>query len=357
MACSILYPQPTYRDDGLGDAVFHDPLKTSEQVYRDGLRLVRDAAGPETFILGCNIAQNMRTMGGSIGLVDSMRIGPDIKANWGAVVRCANPAGRLYFWNGRVWWNDPDCLMLREPLTLDMGRAWGSFIALSGQLHLVSEWLPGLPADRLDVLKRTIPNRAHAARPVDLFEREMPREWHMSWGDGEGRHDVVGLFNWNELGSDPITVRVDLKDLGMPAGPYVGFDYWENRFIPAFEDATEFEVPPGSCKVITLRRELDRPAVVSTSRHVTQGLVELSDVKWDLAHGVLSGRSKLVGQDPYEIRIDPAGWKVNGARISAGDESGGVTVSAKQDGDGVRAAIVSPTTRDVAWEIAFAPAE
>jgi hypothetical protein len=385
MACSILYPQPTYRDDGLGDAAFHDPLKTNEQVYRDGLRLVRDAAGPDAFILGCNIAQNMRTMGGSIGLVDSMRIGPDIKANWAAVVRCANPAGRLYFWNGRVWWNDPDCLMLRDPLTLDMGRAWGSFIALSGQLHLVSEWLPGLPADRLDVLKRTIPNHAHAARPVDLFERDMPREWHMTWGDGEDRHDVVGLFNWNAPASDaakstagsgqeepvtdrpapkhppadtgPIRVRVDLKELGMPAGRYVGFDYWGNRFVPPFDDDAEFEVPPGSCMVITLRRQLDRPAVVSTSRHVTQGLVELSDVQWDPTRGVLHGRSKLVGQDPYEVRIDPAGWGVTGARVSAGDESAGVTVSATQHADGVRLAIRSPATRDVTWEIAFTPSK
>src|SRR5262249_3043725 len=73
MGTDILLPEPAYRDDRLGDAVFHDPAKTNLEAYREGLELVREAAGADVYILGCNIAQNMRTLGASMGRVDGMR--------------------------------------------------------------------------------------------------------------------------------------------------------------------------------------------------------------------------------------------------------------------------------------------
>jgi len=123
MAVKILYPEPGYRDDNLGDAVFHNPRKTNVEAYRDGLKLVREAAGDDVFILGCNIAQNMRTLGASFGMVDGMRVGRDIGADWLKIKPCVEMGSRLYFMHNRVWYNDPDCLMLREPLTLEQARA------------------------------------------------------------------------------------------------------------------------------------------------------------------------------------------------------------------------------------------
>ena len=41
-----IYVNDAYKEDGIGDAVFHDPDKTNIQAYRDGLRLVRETAGP-----------------------------------------------------------------------------------------------------------------------------------------------------------------------------------------------------------------------------------------------------------------------------------------------------------------------
>ena len=73
----LRYVNSGYRDDGIGDAVFYDRDKTNVEVYRDGLKMLRETAGPEVFVLGCNGPQNMRSYGGAIGLVDAMRIGPD----------------------------------------------------------------------------------------------------------------------------------------------------------------------------------------------------------------------------------------------------------------------------------------
>lgn len=60
-----------------------------------------------------------------------------------------------------------------------------------GDLDLLSERLPGLPADRLDCSKRSMPNTRLAARLLDLFETLPARTWHLT---DAGRH-VVGLFN------------------------------------------------------------------------------------------------------------------------------------------------------------------
>ncbi len=69
--------------------------------------------------------------------------------------------------------------------------------------------------------------------------------------------------------------------------------------------------------------------LISTSRHVTQGMVDVTDEKWETAAaglaGTLSGRSKVVGGDSYEIRIAlPEGaqkWKAMRAELAADDRS------------------------------------
>jgi len=355
MAVKLLYPEPTYRLDGLGEAVFHDSTKTNVEVYRDGLRLVREAAGDGVYILGCNIAQNMRTLGASMGLVDGMRVGRDIGADWAAILPSAQIGTHLYFLHGKVWNNDPDCLMVRRPLTLDQARAWGSWIGVSGQMNLVSEWLPKLPPERLDVVKRTMPNHQRLGRPIDLFEAPMPRIWHLEIQQAGVRWDVLGLFNWDV--DEPAEITVDLAEIGRPAGaddPYLGYDYWENEFIPPFTGRRTFRLRPSSCRVVTLHRQLDRPQLVGTSRHVTQGAVDLVAVAWDDDAKILRGTSRVVARDPYELRIatpgDPAAWR---ARAATTDGRAGVSIAITEDGPLVRAVITSPETREVDWQITF----
>jgi hypothetical protein len=358
MAVKTLYPKPDYRQDNLGDAVFHNPLKTNIEAYRDGLKLVRKAASRDVYILGCNIAQNMRTLGASTGLVDGMRVGSDIGARWSGILSGATMGTRLYFLHNRTWHNDPDCLMLREPLTLDQARCWGSWIGISGQLNIASEWLPGLPDDRLDIIKRSIPNHGLCARPIDLFESTLAKVWHLTSGEGLQRKDIVALFNWDD--KKPETVQVELDKLNLPddgSGTYVGFDYWENRFVPPFSGTVEAQLRSSSCRVISIRPLGNVPVLVSTSRHVTQGIVDIEKQSWNSRKKETIGTSKVVGEDPYELRIyAPTGnglWKVRSVNVSQADIQAGVTIESKQDGQEIRITINSPENRSVSWGIVF----
>ncbi|MGH7968292.1 MAG: hypothetical protein ACREIC_06135, partial [Limisphaerales bacterium] len=286
-ATEQIYVNDGYRDDQIGtNAPFYNPRKTNLETFRDGLKLLRTAVGPEVFFSGCNVSQNMRTLGGSIGLVDSMRIGPDNGQRWGDYHReiANNGSGslitgpvrgtRLYFLNGRVWWNDPDPTYVRASVPLSEARLITSWVALSGQFYLNSDWLPELPAERLDIIKRTIPAHRATARPVDYFDNPMPRIWLVTDARQPVRRDVLGLFNW---GNDEQVISCSANKAGLETGKqYYAFDFWADSPAEPFTSEFSYRVPGRSCRVIAVRAKEGHPVLVSTSRHVSQGILEVS---------------------------------------------------------------------------------
>ncbi len=344
------YVNDGYKEDGIGDAEFSNPDKTNIEAMRDGTRLVRKTAGPEVFLLGCCIPQNMRSFGGSFGLLDAMRVGPDTGGDIGAL-----NASRLWFLNGRVWWNDPDCVYVRASLPLDRARLNAGWTAMAGQLFYISDWLPDTPADRLDIIKRCIPAHGLPARPVDVFESPVARIWLLTDTRQAVRRDVVAFYNWE---NDPIEISATPERIGLPpAQDYVAFDFWANTFVAPFHGPLTASLPGNSSRILAVRPVSAFPQLLSTSRHVTQGIVDVIGEKWDNAKSELSATSKVVADDPYELRIVvPAAGKscrATGIRVAAADQAAGVKVEIKQDGTQLRATITSPVSRDVKWTVAF----
>jgi hypothetical protein len=347
-----IYVNDGYRDDHIGEAVFSDPDKTNIEALRDGVKLVRKTAGPKVFLLGCCVSQNMRSFGGSFGLLDAMRVGPDT----GAGQIGAPHASRLWFLNGRVWWNDPDCVSVRASMPLEQARLNASFTAIAGDLFYNSDWMPDFPADRLDILRRCLPAHVLRSRPVDVFENEPARIWHLPDTRGPQRRDVVALYNW---GNGPLTISCPVERIGLPpAKEYVAFDFWTNKFLPPFKDLVRADLPPGgSCRILAIRPVSDHPQLLSTSRHITQGMLDVSGESWDAAAATLAARSKIVANDPYELRIvtsvSEKSWRVAGVSVSAGDKAAGVKTDFQQDGPRLRVKLTSPVSREVKWQVRF----
>jgi hypothetical protein len=355
MAVRIVYGDPTYRPDDFGDAVFHDPAMTNVEAFRTGLKTAREGAGSDAYFLGCTASQNMRTLAGSIGLVDGIRVGVDSNKTWAGILMNVNVATSVYYLHHRVWHNDPDVLYLDKEFTLDQVRAWASWLAVTGDLYMVSNWLPETPADRLEILKRTIPNHNLKARPVDLYESYPAKVWHLRAGEGEKRRDVVAVFNWGEK---PQEIAVSLRRLGLAAGHYSALEYWSGTLKHTDADSLKATVPPRSCKVFAVQR-VDHPVVAGTSRHVTQGIIDLVQESWEdkgPGRGTLCGTSRVIGGAPYEIRTTaPPHWRPTVAYLSAADEQAGATIRTigDQSSPGARIVITSPTGRAVAWSIDY----
>ncbi len=351
-ATALTYVNNGYVEDDLGEAVFHDPAKTNIQAYRQGLKLVREAAGNEIFFLGCCIPQNMRSFGAAFGLVDAMRIGPDNGTSWEGLCQGPWHGSNRYFLHGRVWYNDPDPVYVRPDVAIEHARLICSWVALSGQLNVFSEWLPELPEDRVNLLRRTMPNHGLRPRPVDLFSSELARVWLLSDTRGSVRRDVVGLFNWEQ--HKPQTIDVTPACAGLPeARRYVGYDYWADRFLPPSSGPLQCTLPPGTCRVLSLRPEAEHPILVSTSRHITQGVVDVLEERWDADELLLTGESRVVANDPYELRIVvPAAensYLASGVEVDTPD----ARTRFDQAGPTLRVRIDPAECRTVAWRVRF----
>jgi hypothetical protein len=282
-----------------------------------------------------------------------MRVGPDTGGMIGS------PHGsRLWFLNGRVWWNDPDCVFVRKTMTLDRARLNAAWTAISGQLFYTSDWMPETPAERLDIIKRCIPAHGLAARPVDVFESDVAKVWLLTDTRQAARRDVVALYNWGDR-TDDISIKAERIGLP-PANAYVAFDFWADKFMSPFRGTIAASLPGNSCRILAVRPVADVPQLLSTSRHVTQGIVDVTDEKWDGAKSILSGTSKVVENDRYELRVIlPVGaksWRPTAVNVAAADAAAGVKAAFRQDGPKLRVALTSPASRDVKWTVTFEPA-
>ena len=186
----------------------------------------------------------------------------------------------------------------------------------------------------------------------------MARVWHLADTRQARRRDVVALYNWDK---NPARICETVERIGLPAAKqYVGFDFWANKFLPPFAEKVEADLPPGgSCRILAIQPLLDHPQLLSTSRHVTQGMVDVTGEKWDAAPSALSATSKVVADDAYELRIVvPLGeksWRATAVEVSADDQTAGVQAALRQDGPRLRATITSPVSREVQWRVQFVP--
>jgi alpha-galactosidase len=133
---------------GAMDGRRHQQLPPVE-AYRLGLRLIREAIGPDAYLLGCGAP-----ILPSVGLVDAMRVGPDVAPEYdppdGDLSQpsqrsaALNVAGRAWQ-HGRFWVNDPDCLIARPEV--ERREEWATVIERFGglrgssdRLHSLDEW-------------------------------------------------------------------------------------------------------------------------------------------------------------------------------------------------------------------------
>ncbi|HEX5826660.1 MAG TPA: glycoside hydrolase family 36 protein [Candidatus Limnocylindrales bacterium] len=125
------------------------------EAYRLAMGLVREALGPDATILGCGAP-----LVASVGLVDAMRVSPDIderdEHESGDIsqpsVRGALSAGRARAWmHGRLWVNDPDCLVLSP--TQARRDEWTAHVEAMGGLVCSGDRLPDLDDAGLEELR------------------------------------------------------------------------------------------------------------------------------------------------------------------------------------------------------------
>jgi alpha-galactosidase len=278
------------------EGVRYDRQTTRAQAYRRGLEAIRRGAS-DAFILGCGAP-----IGPSVGLVNAQRIGPDVAAYWRvpselvppdwpstSVPACENAIRNALtrFWaHGRLWLNDPDCLLVRDSetaLSLDEVRSLATAIALSGGMVFLSDAMSALPPERWHIASLLLPPYGQSAVALDVFEHSLPRFLRLAIERPFQRWWLLGVFQWED---EPSEVTVPL-----PAEPVHVFDLWQGRYFGVHQEKIRFPtMPPHSAKLLSLRPVANHPQVISTTFHFSQGAVEIEDARFDAAQRALTVR-------------------------------------------------------------------
>ena len=121
--------------------------------------------------------------------------------------------------NGRLWWNDPDAIVLTGELTEEEVRFHATAIFASGGMVLSGDDLTQIAADRMTMLRALAPPTGKAAR----FRDDSFRTGIVTLADGV----AVCFLNWDDEArvlSAPAPRASRVRELwtGEDRGPHAG---------------------------------------------------------------------------------------------------------------------------------------
>jgi alpha-galactosidase len=262
-----------------------NPKLTRLEALRAGLEAIRQG---ETFLLGSGCP-----FGPAIGIVDAMRIGPDTAPSWEPYFHWLPWAGplikrepsmpslrnalrhtlNLSALHQRWWWNDPDCLLVRDTdthLTEPEVQSAVTLVGLSGGMLVSSDDLRKLNPERLRWISRLVPNLGLRGSPLGLLEKDMPERYQVRFEALGQTWQDVGLFNWSDR---PANCIIKFGELGLAVGsPVHVFDFWSRRYWRITYPMMVFpDVPAHGCKLLRVCEVSETPQLVGDTLHISQG--------------------------------------------------------------------------------------
>ena len=309
--------------------VRHNPSTSRAELLGLLMAAIRAEVGEHVFILGCGAP-----LGPCIGHVDAMRVSADAAPHWYPRVsdlplvrslftsdRTNMPAARNMVRNvavrmqlgGRLWRNDPDCLILRDAgadFTTGQAQALSTMAVLSAGALIFSDRPEDLTGARLAILQALLPPLPRAAVAADLLLHEVPTQLVLPLTQADlplpgctplGEWWLVAFFNWSNQQAVPgsggaalgflleaaestdAPLPVSVRKPAIPAAPAATwhvFNFWEGSYWRLSDnDATAMlqppPVPPRCCSLLAIRRVMPDGAgaqYIGSNVHCSCGL-------------------------------------------------------------------------------------
>jgi len=313
-----------------------------DEGYRQGLQIGRAVVGPDKFVNAC-----WGTPVEAVGLVNGSRIGGDTGNDPHAI----HVVLEWNFLNNVAWYSDPDAAANLYKATAERARLNAQARVLTGQQFLTDDVWTKVPPQVCRVWQCSFPSLdIHPAnlypikewRRYDLFDLRVAKPW--------GTWDVVGVFNYDGRPAEKV---LDLGRLPLEAPEVHLFEYWASTYLGRFPRDAKIPLALAAYegKLLSIVPAADdRPVLISTSRHLSQGGLDLEEVAWkrDGERWMASGKSShLVKGDPYEL-VFASG------RYVAADAGGSAPMTRPERAGGVTRVAIQGSGQ-AEWNVTFEP--
>ncbi len=299
---------------------FHNPALSPATALRNVVAAARQTVGEETYMLSC-AGDTERDITGMMDYFSAARIGGDIFGWEEFLDQAIGRVLHFYTLHNITLYNDADNLVLRSEFNnLAQARSRVSFYGLSGLPVTIGDSFDELDLERINLLRRIVP--PVPARPVELRRKQRNQTWqivNLKLCRPFGVWHAAGVTN---LSSESSTVQLDFAanlDLTAKTGTrFAVFEFWSQRFLGTHDKHIKLHINGFDTAVLRVTPVTpDAPTLVGSSRHVTQGGVEINDFAYDFASKTLSGEAVCAAEEILTLTILlPEGFAVTSATVS-----------------------------------------
>lgn len=285
----------------------------SVALYKKFVKMVRDTVGPDVFLLACG-----SPIGESVGYYDAIRATPDV--SWGGAGESFHPGYwfiitknvsnmmRRAPYNGKVFQNDPDGLIVRNyktdycnddiNLTYDEAELLTIAAAFCGGALLFNEEIDKLDEERKELFRDIIPPLGKAAYTYDFWEYPDVTHGVVKITGHSVKTEIHTFYNYD---AEP-------KKYVLQAGRNsVIIDCRSKKIIASDVREYTFNLRPHSARALMVKEITDRPMFLYSDENIYLGAGTYADVfagniLFVDSHSTLKGRTYIF--NPSGCRCD-----------------------------------------------------
>lgn len=293
---------------------------TTAAAYRTVFQLARTGLGPAAYLDERNLDHGSDI---TLGIMSSQRI-------WGDTDKMSplmiSRGALRWYKNRKVVSYDMDAknLLKAQPANSDGVRKLLTLMYATCGRFLMANSFDRLNPDLLHDLSRIFPYPASwiSARPADAFTSKYPEIFIFKVSDGW--YQLV-VYNPDDLNPATKTIRFDSPDYfgAMDLNPvknYYAFEFWEDKLNGEFmgSGSLRLDLRPGEAKMLSVREKVEYPQLLSTDRHLMQGMIETRDIKWNPETLEVTGKVKLVQGEEMNLTFANNGFVLKSADLEGG---------------------------------------
>lgn len=290
------------------EARLYDESLLPLQAARNILKVIREAAGPDT-----HIQTAVASTPGFVGLINAARVGRDYgegrpmypfhgwrnatyvqhDEHFGNADAFVQNAALSWFTHRKVFVNDFNGLAIDKPVPLETARISTTMFGLAGGTPIaLLDDLRYIDPERLRMLKLCLPRvETGMPEPVDLFDHVYPDDYcrilklpiETPWDT----YTIVAVFNMDRESYD---TSLEFAKLGLDENKaYRVFEFWNQEYVGTFKASCKCTIPPSACRVYRLSEARKHPWLISTGLHMQQGAIDIESLEWNERSLTLSG--------------------------------------------------------------------